>query len=389
MMLAAGFYFLKKDIGTINIPGSQPLNQTNVAAGGTVASLPGFTVPAGFSLSIFAKNIHGARVMAIDSNGDIWVTETGEGKVGIVDGHTGTVDTVLTGLDNPHGLVFDPANSPCGGTAYLAEETKISEINISCNSNPGQPRISLGKKIADLPKGGRHFTRTLLFGADGRLYVSIGSDCDACNEKDPRLAAIYSMNKDGSDFKKVATGLRNSVFMALNPVDGKIYATEMGRDTLGDNIPPDEINIIEQDKNYGWPNCYGQNIHDTKFDHNTYIRNPCMAPFETPSFIDLQAHSAPLGLAFIPADSPWGEEYRYNMLVAYHGSWNRSTPTGYKIVRIKLNAKGEYLGTEDFITGWLKDGKKSGRPVDIKVLPGGTAYISDDTSGVIYRLSKN
>lgn len=114
-----------------------------------------------------------------------------------------------------------------------------------------------------------------------------------------------------------------------------------------------------------------------------------MAPFETPSFIDLQAHSAPLGLAFIPEEG-WPEEYWYNLLVAYHGSWNRSIPTGYKIVRLKMNANGGYQGTEDFITGFLTpDGKKLGRPVDLKVLSGGVAYISDDSSGVIYRLSRN
>lgn len=169
----------------------------------------------------------------------------------------------------------------------------------------------------------------------------------------------------------------------------------MGRDNLGDDLPPDEINIIERPSagsgqssipNFGWPICYGKNIHDTNFDKNTYIRNPCMEPFETPSFIDLPAHSAPLGLAFVPEEG-WPEEWWYNILVAYHGSWNRSTPTGYKIARLKMNAKGQYLGAEDFISGWLtKDGKKTGRPVDIKVLSGGTAYISDDHAGVIYRL---
>jgi len=174
--------------------------------------------------------------------------------------------------------------------------------------------------------------------------------------------------------------------MARSYVDGKIWATEMGRDGLGDNTPPDEINIIEKGKNYGWPICYGKNIHDTNFDKKTYIRNPCMVPLETPSYVDLQAHSAPLGLDFVPEEG-WPESYWYNMLVAYHGSWNRSIPTGYKIVRINMDSKGKYLGTEDFITGWLTaDGKKLGRPVDIKVSPGGTAYISDDQAGVIYRL---
>jgi glucose/arabinose dehydrogenase len=218
----------------------------------------------------------------------------------------------------------------------------------------------------------------------------VGSSCDVCHEKKPDYAQILFYNAATGEHGVYAQGLRNATFMTLDPIFGKIYATEMGRDNLGDDIPPDEINIIEnknnQPQNYGWPNCYGKNIHDDQFDKNTYIRNPCMAPFETPSFVDLPAHSAPLGLAFIPEEG-YPEEYWYNLLVAFHGSWNRSTPTGYKIVRLKMNAKGEYLGTEDFITGWSPDGKK-GRPVDIKVFSGGTAYISDDTLGVIYKLSR-
>src|SRR5207253_305550 len=135
-------------------------------------------------------------------------------------------------LDHPHGLAID------GNVLYFAEQTKITRVTLYSDDH--------GQKIASLPAGGRHFTRTLLLGSDGRLYISIGSTSDACNEPNTRLASIYSMNKDGSDMKQVAKGLRNSVFMATNPINGKIYATEMGRDTLGDNIPPDEINIIEE-----------------------------------------------------------------------------------------------------------------------------------------------
>ncbi len=161
----------------------------------------------------------------------------------------------------------------------------------------------------------------------------------------------------------------------------------MGRDLLGDNIPPDEINIIEEGKNYGWPICYGKNIHDDQFDKNTYIRNPCMEPFETPSSIDLQAHSAPLGLAFFPEEG-WPEEYWHDLLVAYHGSWNRTEPTGYKIVRMRLDNEGKYEATEDFITGWLNGKNEAlGRPVDILIQPGGLMYISDDKAGVIYRIT--
>ena len=155
-------------------------------------------LPKGFAISVFAKNLPGARVMVIDGQNNMWVSQTGEGKVVMIN-KEGEVINVHQNLNKPHGLAVDNNNF-----LYIAEENRISKISLS-------ERDALSK-IADLPKGGRHFTRTLAFGPDGRLYVSIGSSCDVCNEKDERLAAIYSMNKDGSDFKQVAKGLRNSVF---------------------------------------------------------------------------------------------------------------------------------------------------------------------------------
>ena len=182
--------------------------------------------------------------------------------------------------------------------------------------------------------------------------------------------------------KEYARGLRNTVFFTWDE-KGRMWGTDMGRDYLGDDLPPDEINILSEDKNYGWPICYGKNIHDTNFDKNVYIRAPCEEPFETPAFIDLPAHSAPLGLAFIPVG--WPREYAGNLLVAYHGSWNRSVPTGYKIARITFDAAGNYIGAEDFMTGWLVEKGVIGRPVDLLVNQG-VLYISDDRAGVIYKV---
>ncbi len=383
------------------IPGS---SEPNVPEAINNTEFP-LTLPKGFAISIFAQNLPGARDMVMDNFGNLWVSQTKEGKIvqlEVKDGLVVRKNEVFKNLNNPHGLAIE------GTMLYFAEETKVSRVALYSD---GQV-----EKLTDLPKGGRHYTRSLLFGSDGRLYISIGSSCDVCYEKDERLAAIYSMNKDGSDFSMAAKGLRNSVFMAINPADGKIWATEMGRDNLGDNLPPDEINIISvqsgveetadnqrglksssgraaEPLDFGWPVCYGKNIHDINFDKNTYIQNPCSQ--KTPSYIDLPAHSAPLGLSFIP-ESGWPEEMQNDLILAFHGSWNRTEPTGYKIVRIKLGDKGEYLGmdstgspqVEDFIFGWLsKDGKSSlGRPVDVLALPGGIMYISDDKAGVIYKL---
>ncbi len=429
LVLAAGVFYWQSGRGLFAPSGAPPQNERAERAQENTTGLP-LRLPPGFSIEIFAKNLPGARVMAFDPLGELWVSRTGENAVTLLtlnrDGSIISQGDVLKNLKRPHGLALDivlgKERTDAGWTdvggdksqnlkaimLYIAEENKISRVSLA-------PEIGKPEKIADLPAGGGHFTRTIGFGPDGRLYVSIGSTCNVCNESDTRRAKIFSMKKDGSDFKEFARGLRNAVFFtweegndstgasAVSSVPNgsppRMWATEMGRDNLGDDLPPDEINMIEGPStssgqnsvpNFGWPTCYGKNIHDTEFDKNTYIRNPCMEPFETPSAIDIPAHSAPLGLTFIPrAESrgAWPEEYWGDLLVAYHGSWNRSEPTGYKVVRMKLDDNGRYLGTEDFITGWLtQSGEVLGRPVDLTFDDDGALYVSDDKAGVIYKV---
>ncbi len=347
----------------------------------------------GFVIQIFAKGLEGPRVIKEDPSGNLIVSLTRAGKIVSLpdlnsDGRADKIITLLSGLQNPHGMEVKCENEKC--KLYVAETEKLVEYNLVYDNNEKIYKPENPKKLLDLPKGGRHFTRTLLFlpyPNENKLLISVGSTCDVCFEKDERNGTILVYDVKTGESKIYARGLRNSVFMTIHPVTGKVWATEMGRDWLGDDLPPDEINIIEENKNYGWPLCYGKNIHDTDFDRGekVYVRAPCSVPFETPSYIDIPAHSAPLGLAFFPEEG-WPEEYWYNLLVAYHGSWNRSTPTGYKIVRYILDSEGKYLGEEDFITGWLQNGKALGRPVDILIKPGGIIYISDDKTGIIYKV---
>lgn len=366
-----------KQVSAPNQPQSQETVDETPDMPGTDLTGLGLILPDNFKVEVFAKNLKGARVMEFDQDGNMWVSRTSEGRVTKLEIKDGVVvgqNDVLRNLDNPHGLAFDPSNP---NMLYFAEEGTITRI-----ANYSDDR---GTKITDLPtQGGGHFTRTLGFGPDGRLYVSIGSSCNVCDEGDERRAAIYSMKPDGSDFKKFASGLRNTVFFDWSYVDGRMWGTEMGRDQLGDNTPPEEINILEEGKDYGWPVCYGQNIHDTNFDKKTYIQNPCNG--KVPPAVEMQAHSAPLGLAFVPEEG-WPEEYWYDLIVAFHGSWNRTEPTGYKLVRVKLDAQGKYEGIEDFVTGFIKNGSVSGRPVDVMIQPGGTMYVSDDKAGMIYKIS--
>lgn len=371
-------------------------NQKTEAKPGTNSTGFPLKMPDGFSISIFARNVPNARVMLLDPKGRMLVSQPSQGKVVVL---ANTNDepaadeaiNILSNLKQPHGMAFDCASSPC--RLYVAETNQVAIYDYDAD----KPAATNKRKILDLPSGGGHFTRTIII-KDQKLFISIGSSCNVCNEADNRRATIMSANLDGSDAKIFASGLRNSVFMTLHPVDGKIWATDMGRDLLGDNVPPDEINIVEDGnpstgsgpRNYGWPICYDDNIHDTNFDKKQYIRDPCSDAIKPK--IKIQAHSAPLGLAFIPEDPAvggWPEGWHNDLLVAYHGSWNRSVPTGYKVIRYKLDEKGNLEGSEDFITGWLtgvKAGDALGRPVDILVQTGGIIFISDDKAGLIYRL---
>lgn len=354
----------------------------------------GLTVPTGFTVNVFAKDLGAPRVIVRDGFGNLLVSIPKDGVVlALADTNGDGVEdkryTLVQNLNKPHGLAIhcDPpfVGKPQECNLFIAEENRVARYIYNAQTMRGV----FNEELAQLPTGGRHTTRTLQWSPydPNVLFVSIGSSCDVCHESDERRAAVWSLDINTKAFTSYAKGLRNAVFMAPNPVDGKIWVTEMGRDFLGDDLPPDELNVLEKGKNYGWPICYGKNVHDTQFDKNTYIRNPCMEPFETPSAVDLPAHSAPLGIAFVPEEG-WPEEYWYNALVAFHGSWNRSVPTGYSIARVKLNAKGEYSGIEPFITGWLEGKKSTGRPVGIILEGGGTGYISDDKAGLIYRLSR-
>jgi len=332
-------------------------------------------LPDGFGIEVLASGLKGARDLEMYGR---WIAVS-QPDLGFVTLVSPTSESIQEGafhnLENPHGIAIDPNDRRVLWVATEKEVLRFEDF-----------RMEKGEHIADIPAGGRHRTRSLAFAPNGDLLLSVGSTCDVCQEKNPIHGSVQKVNIETGELEPFATGLRNSVFITFDD-KGRLWGTEMGRDLLGDDLPPDEINLIEEGKFYGWPTCYGKNIHDTVFDPNTYIRNPCMEPFETPSFVDLQAHSAPLGLDFIPKTDAWPKDWQGDLIVAYHGSWNRAEPTGYKLVRIDFDEDGTYLGTEDFITGWLTDDGALGRPVDILVLDDGVMYVSDDKAGVIYRVT--
>ncbi len=348
-------------------------------------SLSQITLPPGFRISVFAdlgaSGISmpgpnaGPRMMLV--RGDrLFVTVPDQGRVvAFVDsgGMGANATTFISGLNAPHGIDY------ADGWYYIAEEDKVIRVRDDDNNLVADANST--QFLTDLPSGGEHVTRTIRV-KDGYMYVSVGSTCNVCQENDSRRAAILRCDINGSDCGVYAMGLRNSVGLSFQPGTGDLYATDNGRDFLGDDLPPDEINLIKEGGDYGWPICYGKDVHDTDFDKNVYIRNPCMEPFETPSLVDLQAHSAPLGLVFYNATS-FPQQYRGKLFVAFHGSWNRQVPTGYKIVTVDL-ANGT---VSDFATGWLAGSSVLGRPVDVAVAQDGSLYVSDDAAGKIYRIS--
>jgi len=338
-------------------------------------------VPPGFHISIFADTEQSPRMLAFSPGGVLLTTATSEGTVLAMpdpqhSGEAERVVTVLKDLNGPHGIAFH------NGGLYIAEVGKI----VRYDWDEAQLRASNPRHIADLPSsGGGHMTRTILF-ANGKLYVSAGSSCNVCIETDPHRAAVMEMNDDGSGERVFAHGIRNAVGLAYNPKTQTVWATDNGRDWLGDELPPDEIlDLGKSGGDFGWPWCYGDRVPDTKFskDAPAHCANVVLPK------VNLQAHSAPLGLAFYNG-SMFPKPYRGDLFVAFHGSWNRSVPTGYKVVRIKLKDQTQPEGVEDFITGWMPPGatkstRPAGRPVGIVIGTDGSMYISDDTNGAIYR----
>ena len=335
-----------------------------------------------FQIGVFAKDLGKVRDIAFSPGGVLIASVPESGKIIMLpdrnkDGIADEVNTIASRLERPHGVAF------FNNYLYIAEETRVSRYYWTDQKLIGGV-ARLEKKLFNLPKGGNHTSRTITFDKSGTMYVSIGSSCDVCIEKHPFLASVIISDFEGKTPQIYAKGLRNSPFITINPDTQELWGTEMGRDFLGDNLPPDEINIIQNNKNYGWPLCYGEKVHDTKFDKNIYTDDPCYNTI--PPIFQIPAHSAPLGLQFIKSDQ-FPKSWQEDLLVSYHGSWNRSSPIGYKVVRLDVEGN-KIVKEEDFLTGFLQNGGAAGRPVDLEFNNNGDLFLSDDKSGSIYIISK-
>ena len=357
-----------------------PATGTPADTAGRTTTLDGkLSVPAGFTVSYFAKDLPGVRFMAVGPGGVMYASQPGRGRVVRLpdanhDGAADGAEVVATGLNAPHGLAFHK------GYLYVANTDGVVRLPLGANGLASGAAVYVNHY--DFGQG--HATRTIVFGPDSAMYVSVGSSCNLCVERSPDRAAVLKFNEDGSGKTVFATGLRNAVGLAVNPASGALWVTQNERDDIApehEDLPPEEINIVKEGGDYGWPYCYGDRVPNPEY------HDAARCARTIPPALAMQAHSTPLGLTFLQGATRFPAAYRSDLLVAFHGSWNRDKPTGAKVVRVRV-LNGKPASVEDFITGWqTSSGSRWGRPADVAVASDGSVLVSDDSGGAIYRVT--
>jgi glucose/arabinose dehydrogenase len=332
----------------------------------------------GFEVEIYAE-VPLARWPLATTAGDLIVARTRGNAIVLVerdrngDGRPDAIRTLVENVDHPHGLAVHD------GWLYIGHRTGIARIRF--DEATGHVSGAPTNIVDDFAGDGNHTTKTIGFGPDGWLYVTQGSSCNVCIETDERRATMMRMRPDGTGREIYARGLRNSVGFDWAPWDGAIYATDNGRDLLGDDFPPCELNRVERGRFYGWPFVNGNNVPDPDFGS----ANAALAAQAVPPVHGFRAHNAPLGIHFLRGDVP--AVYGRTALVALHGSWNRSQLDGYKVVALDFAEDGR-ITERDFLTGFLgSDGAVLGRPAGVTQGVDGAIYVTDDYAGVVYRVT--
>jgi glucose/arabinose dehydrogenase len=331
--------------------------------------------PQGFKIELYASGVDNARTLRQGDNGTVFVSSRIKDKIHAIVEKNGKreVKVIASGLHRPNGIVLH------NGTLYIAELSQISKIdNIESNlDNPPKPTVI----FSDLPKEEAHGWKFLTVGPDNKLYFQVGAPCNICMP-DERHGRIYRLNLDGSGLEVVATGIRQIVGMDWHPVSRQLYFTENSRDWLSEEIPEDKLNRVTQPgkDNFGFPYCHQGNIPDSDFGWG----HSC-ADFTKPLAL-LGPHTAPLGMRFYTG-SQFPADNRNQIIVARHGSWNRTNKIGGDLVLVKLNPDGTFSSMEPFVTGFIENNNYVGRPADVMVMKDGSLLVSDDYNGAVYRVS--
>ncbi|MGE5285056.1 MAG: PQQ-dependent sugar dehydrogenase [Actinomycetota bacterium] len=366
---------MRRTIVTTVIVSALGMLGSGAVGGSAETHLGEIRLPPGFRIAVYAE-VPNARSMTLGERGTLFVgTRRGEVYAVLPGGAAEGTHRVLTlarNLHSPNGVAFR------GGALYVAEIHRILRydgIESRLSSPPAPVVVSDG-----FPRDEHHGWKFIRFGPDGMLYVPVGAPCNVCERTDPRYAAILRMRPDGTGLEIFASGVRNTVGFDWNPATGELWFTDNGRDWMGDDLPPDELNRApRKGLHFGFPYVHGKNLPDPEFGARG---KP--AGFTPPEW-ELPAHVASLGMRFYTGRMfPPG--YRGQIFIAEHGSWNRSKPTGYRVSLVRL-AGNRAASYEPFAEGWLQGGGAWGRPVDVQVMPDGSLLASDDLAGMIYRIS--
>ena len=346
------------------------------------AVLKQLSLPSGFSISIYADNVPNARSMALADDGVVFVGTGKEGKVyALTDAnHDGVAEqptVIAKDLFMPNGVAYK------NGALYVAAVNRILRFDAITQhlDNPPAPVVITDKLPSDL----RHGWKYLRFGADNKLYTAVGAPCNICEPDKDIYSSLVRLNPDGSDIEILARGIRNTVGFDWQPETNALFFNDNGRDELGEDEPADELNLwTTKGEHFGFPYCHAGDTLDPEFGKKWFGKNKKCASFTAPVW-KYKAHIAPLGMRFYTG-TQFSAEYKNQLLVAQHGSWNRTQPQGYRVVLIKFKDH-KPIAEQDFVSGWLTEkGEVLGRPVDILTLPDGSVLISDDKLGVIYKV---
>jgi len=375
LVIALAWIGLKVFVGAVNVP----LGSTSAAAGKLSSVLH---LPPGFQYTVYADDVPNARELRLTRVGDLLVANPNRDQIVLLkkdrDGngrHDGQT-VILQALHSPNGMDFY-ADDQGREWLYVAEEDAIGRVGFDHAS--GTTAGAYERLVTGLPGGGNHWKKSLRFGPDGMMYVTFGSSCNVCVEEDKRRATMMRYRPDGSGEEIYASGLRNSEGFDWTAA-GALYATDNGRDLLGDDFPPCELNRIEQGRFYGWPFANGDHLPDPDYGKDrTAEINASVSPAHS-----FRAHNAPLGMAFLRSEV-YPVEYRGAALVALHGSWNRSQKDGYKVISLHWQADGSIVEKE-FMTGFLDGDRARGRPAEVIENRDGDIFISDDYAGAVYRV---
>lgn len=338
-------------------------------------------LPRGFQITVWAKGLGKPRMMAVNSDGTVFVTRPEQKDVVALrdrnqDGLAEGPQTIASNLNMVHGITIHD------NKLYLCTVRELYVADLP-NGKPGKTRVL----IKDLPDGGQHPKRTIGFDKAGNLYISIGSTCNDCVEDNEEHATILKTNPDGSSRTIYARGLRNTIGFDWDPQTGQLWGMDHGSDWRGDDQPPEELNRLQEGGNYGWPFCFAEKEVDEVKDHPEGTTKEAYCAKTLGSTLTYQAHSAPIEMIFYKG-SQFPSDYLGDAFVAMHGSWNRKPPTGYKVVRVVFE-NGKPVGFEDFVIGFLLADRSGqfGRPAGLAELTDGSLLISDDDNGVIYRVT--